>query len=620
MSAPDAELSLLAGRVAAVEAVRAVKRLQHAWGHYADAGDIAAMADLFARDGRLVLPPRTATGRDDILALLAETMGGADAAAAADRLNIRLQLSPVVTVDPDGLTARGRWHELALTGRHGHDANWSGGIHENTYVREDGVWKIAQLRHHPQFAGTHEDGWRSVSDDVPLVPFHFTPDQAGTPVAAHPAAEAARVEPLAARAVRMVDESLVQNLVAAYGFYVDRRLWDDVGDLFTDDGVLQWGDETWSGRSGIRLALEAVCPSGLRRGELFDHLQTMPIVEVAPDGRTARLRGLELQSIAAPGTDDRWGVRVCEGEFRRVGDEWRIAALRFFPRLLADHARGWRDELPPRPEVATAYPESRGRPVEVAHPVLSASPSPNERDGASVDDVRAALAVAEAFDAAENVACAYGYYLDEAQWDATADLFARDGWKELSFVGTYLGRERIRDSLVARYGRRPRRPTFLPIHQKTQPYVTVEPGGQRARIRLKMLQVNSGWDTEASTVAGVYEEQIVREDGVWRIHGMDLDYIVVMPWDGGWSAVTTEMGRTFAPTPEAIAAFDPAPDGPLRGLAFAPFPEIGPLGFHFDNPVSGRRPDIRFDWSDGRFDPSAGIPVTDMRRKAHHDR
>lgn len=602
------ENELLAGRLEGTEAVRAIKRLQHAWGHYAELGDHAAMADLFAADGRLILPPHNARGRDGIRALLIETMAGGD--AAADRLNIRLQLSPVVTIGPDGTTGRARWHELALTGGDDDAARWSGGIHENEYVRENGVWKIAVLHHHPQFAGPHRTGWRSISDAVPLVPFHFTPDQAGTPIP-HRAVAGIDRGAVAARAQRLVDENLVQNLLAAYGFYTDRRLWDDVGDLFAEDGVLQWDDEEWSGRAAIRLALEALLPAGLSRGELFDHLQLMPVVDIAPDGATAHVRSLELQSIARPGTPDLWGVRVCEGEFRRTASGWCITSLRFRARLRAEHARGWR----PCPAVA-----SQGTDVTFAHPVRTGPVAPPARVAASLDDVNDALAVAEAFDGAENVACAYGYYLDEAHWDATAELFARDGWKELSFVGTYLGRERIRDSLIARYGRRPRRPTFLPIHQKAQPYVTVEPGGERARIRVKMLQVNSGWDVEAGTVAGVYEEQIVREDGIWRIHGMDLEYIVVMQWAGGWSAVTADLGRRFAPTPEAIAAFDPAPDAPLRGLAFAPFPEIGPLGFHFANPVSGRAPALRFEWSDGRFDAAAGIPTTDMTRKASHDR
>ncbi|MEI9851522.1 MAG: hypothetical protein WDN24_12570 [Sphingomonas sp.] len=74
------------------------------------------------------------------------------------------------------------------------------------------------------------------------------------------------------------------------------------------------------------------------------------------------------------------------------------------------------------------------------------------------------------------------------------------------------------------------------------------------------------------------------------------------------AGVEPGLNRKFAPTPEQVAAFKPAPDGPLRGLAFAPFPDIGPLGFHFANPVSGREPPLRFRWSDGRFKPSEAPP------------
>ncbi len=39
----------------------------------------------------------------------------------------------------------------------------------------------------------------------------------------------------------MNDEGLVRNLQAAYGYYVNRRMWDDVTDLFAGDGVYELG-------------------------------------------------------------------------------------------------------------------------------------------------------------------------------------------------------------------------------------------------------------------------------------------------------------------------------------------------------------------------------------------
>jgi hypothetical protein len=98
-------------------------------------------------------------------------------------------------------------------------------------------------------------------------------------------------------------------------------------------------------------------------------------------------------------------------------------------------------------------------------------------------------------------------------------------------------------------------------------------------------------------IFGVYENQIVKEDGIWRIHGMDLDYVALADYAGGWIAIDPAASSRFAPAPELLARF--APDAPLRGETFAPYPRIRPLGFHFANPVSGREPETRLTWSDG---------------------
>ena len=40
----------------------------------------------------------------------------------------------------------------------------------------------------------------------------------------------------------MNDEDKVANLQNAYGYYTDRKMWDDATDLFTDDAVLELAD------------------------------------------------------------------------------------------------------------------------------------------------------------------------------------------------------------------------------------------------------------------------------------------------------------------------------------------------------------------------------------------
>jgi hypothetical protein len=230
---------------------------------------------------------------------------------------------------------------------------------------------------------------------------------------------------------------------------------------------------------------------------------------------------------------------------------------------------------------------------------VSLAPAPNF---AGSGDGAAKLAQALTFDGAENVCNAYGYYIDEFLWDETADLFSTNGWKELSYIGTFIGRERIRQSMVNRYGRGGRKSAAMQFHQKTQPYVTVAKDGQRANIRLRLLQFGSSPTSPGSWISGIYENQVIHEEGIWKIQGMDLDYVWLANYKGGWSGIVAGSSKIYAPTPEVIAKFPP--DAPLRGVVFPPFPDIAPMGFHFPNPVSGHRPQTFLPWSDGRRAPA----------------
>jgi hypothetical protein len=159
-------------------------------------------------------------------------------------------------------------------------------------------------------------------------------------------------------------------------------------------------------------------------------------------------------------------------------------------------------------------------------------------------------------------------------------------------------------SLIQRYGEGGPNDAFQAIHQKTQPYVTVlDDAGERAFVRTRLFQFNSSSSGPGSWISGIYENQIIKEDGIWRIHGMDLDYIWLGDYATGWTGIDPAASARFGPSEEAIAAF--APDSPLRGETFAPYPAIRPLGFHFTNPVSGREPEVRLEWSDGHRFPTA---------------
>lgn len=606
--ASDTSEAVLSARLADIRAIREIKRLQHMWAHYAEAGQFADMASLFTPEGIWTDGATTRIGRTEIEDQVRSAASGDANGLAADRLNIHLFLCPVITLSPDGQSARGRWHEVVMAGQAGQSAVWAGGINVIDYVRTEDGWAISQIRHHPQFVGPYSTGWKHVAPIVPMVPYHFTPDQAGTPWGlARPAETALPAARIAAEAELLLAESAAQNLQAAYGFYLDRKLYDDIVDLFASDAVIDIaGVGRFTGSDGIRRALARFGSAGLERGELNDRPQLMPVVTVAADGTRAELRNIEIGMTGRHAGESWWSSAVQQFDIAKGSDGvWRIAGLRRYPRMRAAYAQGWQEPseaaLPQpagsAPDAASALPDA-SFPQHASPAAQFARSLAPEPAFAGSGDGATALARAAAFDGAENVSNAYGYYIDEFRWDETADIFSSDGWKELSYIGTYVGREQVRGSLFGRYGSGGRGAAFMAIHQKTQPYVTVSEDGARANIRLRLFQFNSAAEAAGSWISGIYENQAILEDGIWRIHGMDLDYVWLADYPGGWAAIVPGSSERYRPTPEAIAKIPP--DAPLRGVTFAPFPEIAPMGFHFVNPVSGRAPEVRLHWSDGR--------------------
>lgn len=627
----------LSASVRHATAIRAVKRLQHALNHYREAGQWDEAARLFTSGATAQVGTQQFSGPAQILAhLQAQVLDGTGRRRLGEAdLNTHLALSPVVTLDWDGRVARGRWHELSMTGRFGSHANWANGIYENEYVEEDGVWKIRRLHYYPSFAGAYSPGWRNAdrSEQVTVVPFHYTPDRAGTPIPHSPGLTAAdraprdeaglrrRVATLQAQLLCLQDQSRVQSLQNAYGYYVDRRMWDDVADLFTADGTFEAGHRgVYRGRASIRRSLEQFGPQDLAVGVINDHTQVQPVITMSADCQRAQARGSEIVQTGQNGQDAWWGINIYENSYRKVDGKWQLQSVQNTRRMRTDYAKGWAlsaeapgpapagftPDAPPTARRA-AYPALDVPPMHFTNPARAGEPfgRPAARAGkASLEDLLADaehnLEIVVAQDGAENVSNAYGYYIDEFLWDYTADVFAVNGAKELSGVGNYIGRERVRASLFGRYGSGGRRAASMTLHQKTAPVVTVAPDGRTAYVRTKLFQLNSARDGDGSYTQGVYENKLVRERGVWKIERMDLDYTWNASYSTGWARVP-ERPVTPASTANAPAAAParppaapgrtlPEPDGPLRGQTRAPFPGLATLAFHYPNPVSGRAP------------------------------
>ena len=387
-----------------------------------------------------------------------------------------LLLQPVVILSYDGKSASARWTRMLWQGRYdpnGGKADIAGGMQVDDYVKENGVWKISRLHYYPQYAGPYETGFFASKKSLSLVPYPYTPGQAGHPVPDQPSGvdrsgPALSLGESERRIARMTDADQVRNLQNIYGYYIDRKMWSDVVDLFSDDGVLEIaGQGVWAGPKSIRRALEANGPEGLRRGEANDHIQMNAIVTVAPDGGEARARGLDVGMLTPKLGEAYWSAAIFENRYVKGQDgKWRIREMRLYPVMKTDYYQGWgRSRIvdpvptgahaPDKPSAADNAPQTSGAipvfdfpnpgtgkavtyPAEtkivggdrlLLQPLATVVPAATGSVAGRLANARHQLGLVKAYDAVENVSDTFGYYLDDTMWDQMAALFTVNGMR-----------------------------------------------------------------------------------------------------------------------------------------------------------------------------------------------
>lgn len=180
----DQQIEQLTDRVERLEGTRAVKKLQRAFGFYVDRGLWSDAADLFTADGTLELGrDGVYVGKDRIREYLKRLHGGQEGLIYG-QLNEWVTLQPAIEVAEDGMSATARWRDHGMLGQYKSHAEWRDGIYENTYVKEDGVWKIQSLRLYVNFVAPYEKGWARLGDGEGLVQSEaskaFPPDRPST--------------------------------------------------------------------------------------------------------------------------------------------------------------------------------------------------------------------------------------------------------------------------------------------------------------------------------------------------------------------------------------------------------------------------------------------------------
>jgi hypothetical protein len=433
ITALKARMKAMAEETSYVEAITAIQRLGRAFGYYTDKGFFGEAADLFTDDATFQWGvDGIYKGKGHIRELLTRHGGGSLTEAPGlpfGRLNLRMQLQPLVTVAADGASAHARWREWGLLGEYKKSATWGDAIIEDDYVQDAGVWKIAARHYYLNFEAPYAGGWaalKPVSGGWPSAVARDFPPDAPAPASYPPfpavfvppydyagnlrairsrapfdpprraADDLGRLESLAdtqeLQLARTHSVRAIENLQAMYGYYIDKGQWKKAAALFSRGGTYEFGQSgVYIGIGHIERALSLMGPQGLEPGQLNNYVMVQPIINISADDRTAKARWRSDVELARGGKG-RWGGGVYENEYVNDNGTWKFSRLHYYVTFWGDYDAGWAAKpfpmdppsttLPPdRPPTAVyqSFPKLNIVPFHYNNPVTGA-PLPGEQE------------------------------------------------------------------------------------------------------------------------------------------------------------------------------------------------------------------------------------------------
>jgi hypothetical protein len=247
---------------------------------------------------------------------------------------------------------------------------------------------------------------------------------------------------------------------------------------------------------------------------------------------------------------------VFENAFVKRDGAWKIQSVHFYPRMIVDATVGWAKSAKPAPGPSKEFPPDRPptysyeiypkfavAPFHFDNPVTGKPPQYPEgvppaarqttaapavpsgltiRNAADLEaglaKVERSIAAAEAYDAAENLIGAYGYYLDESPGDV-GSLFVQSVREAAARAPSTGETSSVKQILV---------------NQILQPVIDVAADGKSAKIRARLLDLGGASGSAGNWTAGGFEGQIVLEQGTWGFQTARSSIRWPAPYPGGW--------------------------------------------------------------------------------------
>lgn len=198
---------------------------------------------------------------------------------------------------------------------------------------------------------------------------------------------------------RLEDVDAIRKLQHAYGYYLDKCLYDETVDLFADDSEVHFMGGIWKGKAGVRRLYIGIFRNNFTDGRngpwpgfLLDHLQLQDIVDVSLDRSSAKARfrtfmqaGVHEDSDAPMARSAResgrhprqwWEGGIYENEYVREDGVWKIKVLNYNPFWHADFETGWAYTKPEYiPAYSQTFPDHPNGPDELDKDFLGLWPN-----------------------------------------------------------------------------------------------------------------------------------------------------------------------------------------------------------------------------------------------------
>ena len=427
----------------------------------------------------------------------------------------------------------------------------------------------------------------------------------GAAPAAAAASSDARIDALASQVDGLESARAIKKLQRAFGYYMDRGLWGEAGDLFADGGSVEIGrDGVYVGKARIKDYLQRLGGGqpGLMWGQLNEWVTLQPVVDVAPDGDHAKARWRDLGMLGHFQKDAAWRNGIYENDYVRENGVWKIARLHLFVNFQVPYEKGWArltsadggggsdaaKAFPPdAPSTVSlgSFPDPQLVPYHYANPVTGRRPAkPAPRDLPAGDPLADQFArlrhraeLLSDLDQIENLQAAYGYYFDKGRWADVAALFTAAGSFEYGQRGVYVSPAHIRRALTL-FGPEGQQKGWLNEHMQLQPIVTVAPDGRTAKARWRgMIQLGRA-NQNGQWGEGTYENEYAKEAGVWKLSKLHFYLTGLTDYDAGWA-------KSAIPGDGPSAAIPP--DRPPTEI-YRSFPGVYIPPYDYLHPVTGK--------------------------------